>query len=359
MGDMLIIDGARQEGGGQILRTSLALSTLTGTPFAIINIRRHRPTPGLKPQHLKCVETLRHLTGARIEGARPGSQNLRFEPGRVRPQKMRVDIGTAGSIPLLLQAVLLPAAFSGRKVVLTITGGTDTRWSMSSDYLLYVILPHFAPYADVAVRILRRGFYPRGQGEVEMTIRPKHSLSFASGPAAALQRLRETAPELRLEKPAETVQVRGVSAAALALQKADVSKRQSQGATDAIGGRFPVDIREEYAASASNGTVITLWAVGRNNRVSVGADALGQKGVRAETVGQAAARRLLAALDSGAVADQHLADNLMPLLALAGGVIRTERITRHILANIYVCETFLKEGFTVDEHANRVAVRRR
>ena len=150
--------------------------------------------------------------------------------------------------------------------------------------------------------------------------------------------------------------VEGRSVASFKLKDAGVAERQAEGAARILGNRYPVSIQKEYADSASVGTVITLWAVSRQGIVFMGADALGEKGRRAEEVGAAAARRLLTLLKSDTAVDSCLADNLIPLMALCGGEIKTEKITDHIRSNIFVCEKFLETGFRVNEKGNKIIV---
>ena len=138
------------------------------------------------------------------------------------------------------------------------------------------------------------------------------------------------------------------------MKSADVAKRQATGAKEKIGSFYPVNIEEEYEQTASVGTIITLWTVCKQGKVAIGADALGERGKRAETVGATTAEKLLGVLNSDAVADSHLADNIIPLLALVGGRIKTETITEHIRSNIYVCETFLGTRFKVDKKQNLI-----
>jgi RNA 3'-terminal phosphate cyclase len=140
------------------------------------------------------------------------------------------------------------------------------------------------------------------------------------------------------------------------LKSADVARRQAQGAQRLIGDLCPVRIKEQYMRTASIGTVITLWANFYKSKMRIGADALGEKGVPAEKIGEAAATRLLDYLNSDAVVDPHLADNIVPLLALTGGNLITTKITGHILSNIYVCEKFLNVRFTVDNQKNLITV---
>ena len=136
---MILLDGSKGEGGGQIVRTALALSSLTGKPFRVTNIRQGRRDPGLKPQHVHCITALQELCKAKAEGAYEGSRELLFVPGPIAAKNLTIDIGTAGSITLLLQAVLLPCMFAQKNHTLTLKGGTDTEWSMPVDYFTNVL----------------------------------------------------------------------------------------------------------------------------------------------------------------------------------------------------------------------------
>ncbi len=154
---MIILDGSYLEGGGQIVRTALALSSLTGQPFRITNIRSARKDPGLKAQHVQCVKTLQQLCNAKADGAELGSKELLFIPGKIEAKNITIDIGTAGSITLLLQAVLLPCMFANKTHKLTIIGGTDTEWSMPIDYFANVLVPQYRRVCGLEVKVLKRG----------------------------------------------------------------------------------------------------------------------------------------------------------------------------------------------------------
>jgi RNA 3'-phosphate cyclase len=149
---MIHIDGSYMEGGGQIVRTALALSTLTGKPFKIDKIRHNRSRPGLKPQHLSCIDALKQLANAQVKGAQAGSDSVEFFPDRIYAATLSVDIGTAGSITLLLQSLLLPCMFADAPVRIKIKGGTDTRWSIPIDYFTNVILPFFNELASIEIK---------------------------------------------------------------------------------------------------------------------------------------------------------------------------------------------------------------
>jgi RNA 3'-phosphate cyclase len=349
---MIYIDGSHMEGGGQILRTALALSTLTRQPFVIEKIRRNRARPGLKAQHLSCIAALKQLAAAEVQGAQPGASRLSFYPQPVASGQLVLDIGTAGSITLLLQSLLLPSLFADGTIKLCLTGGTDTKWSIPADYFAHVILPFMNKFATVKIDEIRRGFYPRGQGTLALTVTPRFCLNHFENFDAFFTHVRNTVSPLQSTRQPELDHVEGRSVASLKLKDARVAERQADGAARILGDRFSLRIEKEYGPSASLGSVITLWAVSRQAAVFMGADALGEKGRPAEDVGAAAADRLLNLLKSHAAVDSHLADNLIPLMALCGGELKTEKITDHIRSNIYVCEKFLGVGFRVKERDN-------
>lgn len=351
---MLHIDGSYREGGGQIIRTALALSALTRIPFRAEKIRHNRPKPGLKHQHLCCINALEKLSDARVKGAQLGSSAIEFVPGKTTHGTLWLDIGTAGSITLLLQSLLLPSMFADNKVQLKIKGGTDTKWSMPIDYFTHVILDHFKDFASIKIETQKRGYYPKGQGFVELSIIPVLHINDFKNTHEFISHLRTSVKRINLTEKVPVFQIRGISSASQILKSADVAKRQATGAKEKIGSFYPVNIEEEYEQTASVGTIITLWTVCKQGKVAIGADALGERGKRAETVGATAAEKLLGVLNSDAVADSHLADNIIPLLALVGGRIKTETITEHIRSNIYVCETFLGTRFKVDKKQNLI-----
>ncbi len=164
---MLKLEGDYLEGGGSVARVALAMSTLTGRPFEIDNIRKNRPQPGLKNQHLFCVKALEELCNAETEGASLGSTYLKYVPGKIDGKTIDVDIQTAGSIPLFLQAILLPSMFANKTVRLNIVGGTDGKWAAPIDYFREIFLPHLRKFGDVECKLIKRGYYPKGNGRVE------------------------------------------------------------------------------------------------------------------------------------------------------------------------------------------------
>ena len=351
---MVHIDGSHIEGGGQIIRTALALSALTRKPFQAVNIRQNRPKPGLKHQHLCCINALKQLTNAQVKDIHLGSETIAFIPGKFTPKVLSIDIGTAGSITLLLQSILLPSMFGPGEVRLQIKGGTDTKWSIPIDYFSHIILPFYKDYAAIDIYDVRRGYYPKGQGFIDLNIKPQHPIQNSEGIDAFAHRLQTRVPGIDLVKKPEVFEIRGISAASSVLKRSAVANRQVKGVMEIIGNRYPIKIDETYHSTASIGTVIALWGAVKGGKVSFAASALGEKGLPAEKVGRRAAMALLDVLESDAALGHHLADNLIPLLTLVGGSLKPDKISGHILSNIYVCEQFLNVSFIVDERRNLI-----
>jgi len=344
---MIRLEGSYLEGGGQIVRTALALSTIANQPFEIDNIRKGRAKPGLKNQHLFCVKGLEELCNAKTEGVELGSTYLKYYPGEIKGKTISIDIGTAGSITLLLQSLLIPSIFADSKIRLKIIGGTDVIWSPEFDYFNNVIIPQIRKYADIETSLIKRGYYPKGGGKVDIKIKPKFNL----------ENIKE-APKINLTEQHSLIQIKGISHASLDLQKANVAERQAKAAKLILSKlNCPIQIRTEYCETLSTGSGITLWAIFSkdpdeidiNNPIILGADALGERGKRAEQVGKEAAEKLLKEIESKAPVDLHLADNLIPFLSLFSGKIKVSKITNHTLTNIYVCEQFLGKVFEVDK----------
>lgn len=349
---MLSLDGTCGEGGGQIVRTALALSTLTQQAFRITDIRKGRPSPGLKMQHLHCVKALQKLTDAQAEGASLGSTELTFIPGPLKGKSLSIDIETAGSITLFLQAVLLPCCFADKPIKLEIVGGTDVAWAMPIDYFREVLVPQLKRWADIDVKAEKRGYYPKGGGKVTVRVKPRIGRdAFA------------TAPKLALTEQQHLMYIKGISHASKSLEEARVAERQAHAAQQALAKyNCPISIRSEYADTLSPGSGMTLWAVFSKNKedidvanpIILGADALGEKGTPAEAIGKQAAERLHHAISSHAAVDAHLADNLIPWMGLfPPSALRAEKITPHTTTNIYTVQKFLPVTFDVKENVIR------
>jgi RNA 3'-terminal phosphate cyclase (ATP) len=321
---MLELDGSFGEGGGQILRTSLALSLLTGRPFHLRHVRARRSKPGLQPQHLMSVQAAATISGAKLRGASKGSSDLVFEPGPVRPGKYRFDIGTAGATGLVLHTLYLPLALRGEvPTELTLIGGTHTEKSPCYHFLEVTWRRYLEQCGlRVGLRMLRPGFYPRGGGQVEAHVQPcphPHGI-----------RLGQRGP----------VRVSGFSAVA-GLDRA-IAKRQARRA------RFRLeqhDIEAEFREETWDGGPGTVVAVELDTTPAPTLFfALGARGKPAERVADEAVDQVLAYLDRGpALVDLHSADQLVLPLALAEGPSEYEvsEVTLHLTTNVAVIRQFL------------------
>lgn len=346
---MIQIDGSYLSGGGQILRTALALSLLTKKPFTIKNIRKARNNPGLRPQHLECVKIAQQISNAEVEGAEINSTNITFIPKDIKKTNVASDIGTAGSITLLLQSILLPLILHNKKSILKIKGGTNVSMSMPVEYLDNVVLPYFRKYCEkIELNTIKRGYYPKGGGEVHIKITPKYDINTI-----------KTTKKLDLTKQGTLMQIKGTSHTSKELETAQVAERQARSAELALNKlNIPINISSEYVDSYSIGSGITLWAVFNEEEQNIiGADCLGERNKTSEKVGEEAAKKLISEIESKACVDEHLADNLIPLLALVGGRIKTSNITEHIRTNIYTTEQFLDVKFEINEEEKSILVK--
>ena len=343
---MIEIDGNSEEGGGQILRTALALSVITKKPFRIFDIRKERKDSGLKKQHIEAINTLKKLCNAEVTGDSLGSMELTFDPGVYKPQNIDVDIETAGSITLLMQSLLIPAIRAKKKTSFVIKGGTDVSWSMPIDYFKHVFIPHLKKYADIECNVVKRGYFPKGNGVVEINIRPK-----------------ENEQQIICAKQGKLLGIQGIVNASLSLQERRVAERIAQAATTECQKIGPVSIKTQYFDSLSDGTGIVVWAVFTETDdadpiqpIIIGADRLGELHVSAEDIGRDCAKKLKDEIFSLCAVDKHCADNLIPYLGMYGGKIKTSEITAHTRANIYVTEKFLDVKFLINENKKEIAI---
>jgi RNA 3'-terminal phosphate cyclase (GTP) len=348
---MIEIDGNFCEGGGQIVRTALALSTITGKSFRITDIRKGRKDSGLKQQHLFCVNVLKEVCNAEVTGNELGSDFLEFKPKKFKAKNIDVDIETAGSVTLFLQSLMIPYLFANKSSTIKVKGGTDTKWSMPVDYFSNVFVPQIRKYADITFSLIKRGYYPKGNGEIEIKIKPKYNFNKES---------KENIPKLNLVEQGTIAYIKGISHASKDLMKSEVAERQARSAEMELKKNFEninIEIRTEYCDTLSTGSGITLMAyfykndeIDPVNPVIIAGDSLGERGKKAETVGNVAVKNLLKQLESKAPIDQYLEDNIIPYLGLFGGKFRFNRLTNHTKTNIYVIEKFLDRTFKIENN---------
>jgi RNA 3'-terminal phosphate cyclase (ATP) len=324
MTQLIPLDGSSGEGGGQILRTALALSALTGQAFAMTRIRERRARPGLRPQHLAAIRAAELACAARVSGAFEGSPDLRFEPGPVRAGSFRFEIGTAGSAPLVLQTVLPLLACAAEASRVAVTGGTHVPGSPSFDYLQRHWCAAVAPAGlHIGLKLAAAGFFPKGGGEVAATVEP----------------LRAGAP-LRLEERGALVSIRGVSGAARL--RGGVAERQRDALLARLWEerRLEAEVEVPTVQAESPGSFLLVGAVFEAGRAALGV--LGHRGLRAEQLGDQAARWLLRFLDGRAAVDPQLADQLAVPAAVSrlGARVLTGAVTRHLETVVSVLVAF-------------------
>lgn len=362
---MITLDGSYGEGGGALVRTALALSTLTGQEFTVTNIRSGREQPGLKAQHLTAITALQEICQAETNAITIGSSELWFKPGKIRSGTYPIDIGTAGSITLLLQSVLLPSLFAPGKITLTITGGTCGKWQASVDYLQHILLPQLRKFVKrIELQIIKRGYYPKGGGQIILEISPK--IKDFTDQKTFFQELHQQVPAITLTSFEKWEQIRGIINLSKELQEKEVGERIKTAAEKTLkSSRLPTAIRIEYVDSHSVGGEVLLWAVGTkdgdvdvNNPLLLGSDVLIEKGKTSEHLGTEVAEKLLREINGGFPVDPHLADMLVPFLALRpGSALATREITPHALTNMHVVEQFLPVKFQYDQHAITVRLK--
>ena len=327
---MIQIDGSIGEGGGQVLRTSLALSVLTRQELHITHIRTRRAKPGLMAQHLKSVEAAAKVCRAAVEGAAIGSQVLTFQPGELHAGKYHHEIGTAGSTSLVLQTIFLPLCMAEGTSTVTLTGGTHVPWSPCFEYLTLQWLPYLQQMGIRAELALEQaGFYPPGGGRIRAVIHPAGPLTALKLPArGALQR------------------IQGISA--VANLDADIARRQKLQALRRLEPHCrETKIKAITVPSPVKGTYIILLAEFERARACF--SALGGRGKPAEQVADEAVNGLEEFLATDGAIDAYLADQLLLPMALAQGTsqFRTSRVTQHLLTNAEVIRQFLPVGIDI------------
>jgi len=334
------IDGSKKSGSGTILRLAIALSAATNEPLHIFNIRQNRPQRGLKPQHLKAVLTAAKLCNAEVKGATLGSKELWFKPREVKGGNFEAQIGTAGSIPMLLMAVLPICVFAKNTVHLRVVkGGTDVSHSPTINYLRNVFLPALKQMGlEANITMHKYGYYPKGMGEVTMTVTPPDALQ-----------------PIRLNNFGKLKIVKGVSVCTF-LADRKVAERQAKAAQAYLhekGYAADIQVVNDQSNPFQKGSSIALWAE-TDTGVAVGADAIGELKKTSEAVGRKTAEKLHAELSVKPTVDVHTADMLVPYMALAEGAssFLTRTVSEHLETNVWLAEKMLKVRFNTQKVNN-------
>lgn len=336
---MIKIDGSMMEGGGAILRNSVALSALYKKPIEVFNIRANRSKPGLRNQHAKVIEGITQISNARVKGLFVGSNHIEFTPNDIKGGEYKIDVGTAGSLSLLLQAIIPVATKCSETLKLHLIGGTDVRWSPPIDYIKYVYLPIMEKIGlESTLCVGRRGHYPKGGGRVTCDIEPL---------------IRSKPIQFQFDEPFEAKCICGRSHTVRL--PCSINDRMINSAIEylekegydigAIERECP---EKKYDVHLGPGAGITLWSCNNYGTILAG-NGLGEKGLPAEEVGKTAAENLVEQLKIGRPIDYHLADQLILWMGISDfpSVIDTTKITLHTLTNIEIVKKFSKAEFTV------------
>jgi RNA 3'-phosphate cyclase len=323
---MLHIDGSYGEGGGQIVRTAVSLSVLTQTPITIDNIRHNRSLPGLRPQHHTALSIMKTLSDAETSGLSVGSSRVMFKPRGFRSGSFSFDIGTAGSMVLVFQTIILGMLQTEETVTIRLRGGSDVKWAPSWDYFTSVFLPVIRGMGvNVSAELLKRGYYPKGGGEALVRIEAlKKDLSSIMFPMYHPKKIHG---RIHLGNLPDHIAKR--------MKHSVLQKAVEQDMT--------VTIQTLRSETDSSGVILTLWSAEEGGML--GSVRLGEKGVSSERVGSDAFELLLSDINCGASVDMFLCDQLLPYVAMARdeSLFRVRSISGHVSTNLWTLKHFFPD----------------
>jgi len=342
---MIEIDGSFGEGGGQILRTSLSLSCLLNKPFHLFNIRKGRKKPGLMPQHLMGIRSMKLISNAKVEGDYKGSTELLFEPSEAKAGDYLFDIGTAGSTSLLFQAILPALIFLKNRSSLSLKGGTHVPFSPPFHYITKVFIPVLNKLGVGArATIESYGFYPKGGGKVNVEITPSEGIR-----------------GMNFLERGEIKKVTGISG--VGNLPISIAERQRDAALKVLASQgLDAKIETLSVPTPGQGTFIFLEVLTDN--CIAGFSSLGERGKKAELVGEEAAKNLLDYYSTSACLDHHLSDQIVLYLAIAQGesLLTTSEISNHLLTNLWAIDKFLGIQYAIEGEIGkpgRVTIKRK
>ncbi|CAH4029026.1 unnamed protein product [Pieris brassicae] len=335
MTEILDIDGSVLEGGGQILRNSISLSAILGIPVRVKNIRAGRKSPGLAAQHLKGIQLVAEMCQAKLSGAHIGSTDIQFIPGKIRGGQYLADIQTAGSVSLLLQVALPCALMADSPVILDLKGGTNVDMAPQIDYMNEIFRENLKNFgAKYSWKLIKRGYFPRGGGHVQVTVNPIQSLNGVTF-------------HDQLYRGPLFVNIWSFVAGKLPVK---IAYEMANGAKDKIDMNYPVYIScikdQQYVRNNCSG--ILLWSPIGNGTV-IGIDALGKGPTDAFEAGQKIGTDFMKLLNSSVSLDSHAQDQMIIYMCLANGksMVHTGEITLHTKTAIHIAETIAKTKFTI------------
>jgi RNA 3'-terminal phosphate cyclase (ATP) len=339
--DLVKIDGSHGEGGGQILRTAISLSAISGKPIEVTNIRANRTNPGLRPQHLAGIKIIADLFHAKSENLKVGAEWIRFSPSdKFEGGSIKFDIGTAGSIPLILMTVVPAVSLSNNSLQIEVTGGTDVKASPTIDYIKHIVAKSYLSIGPkFSVDVLKRGYYPKGGGVVQCTVKPCKTPSTIE--LLATGYLEPKIISVCSQLPVHVAK-RQISSALIALEKKDIRC-----------SNYTASIE----TSISPGSSILVYSAA-DFGLYVGGDSIGELGKRAESVGTEAAMRFLDSTLAQATVDPFLADMLVLPLALSKGRsrYRVARVTQHLLTNLHIVSEIVRCKYSIEQQEGSYTV---
>jgi RNA 3'-terminal phosphate cyclase (ATP) len=339
--DLVKIDGSHGEGGGQILRTAISLSAITGKPIEVSNIRANRTNPGLRPQHMAGIRVIADLFHAKSENLKVGAEWIRFAPSdKFEGGSIKVDVGTAGSIPLILMTIVPAVSLSNNSLQIEVTGGTDVKASPTIDYIKHIVAKSYLSIGPrFSVDVLKRGYYPKGGGVVQTTIKPCKS-------PGTVELLTTGYFEPKIISVCGQLPVhvakRQISSALIALEKKDIRC-----------SNYTASIE----TSISPGSSILVYSAS-DFGLFIGGDSIGELGKRAEAVGTEAAMRFLDSTLAQVTVDPFLADMLVLPLALTKGRsrYRIAHVTQHLLTNLHIVSEIIGCKYSIEQQGESYIV---
>lgn len=340
---MIKIDGSYGEGGGQILRNTIALSTITKKPVRIVNIRANRPNPGIKAQHYVAIKSIQEICDAKVEGLEIGSSELTFYPGEIKGGKYKFDIGTAGSITLVLQACILASIQTKKPIRIRLTGGTDVKWSPTWDYFEHVFLPLiYKSGVDVKPQLIKRGYYPKGGGETEIEIQPTKKIK-----------------PLKLSNDQEFTEIKGIVHIGSLPENISIRIKHAV-IKNLLKKAFMTSIEIDKSKTLSPGTGVTLWAESKDT--VLGTAVLGERGVTSEEVGEKAALNMVKEIESGATLDVYAFDQILPYMVLAcendeSSSCRVRELSTHASTNMWLLQHFFDVDFEAVQNETNIHIK--
>lgn len=338
---MIEIDGGYGEGGGQILRNAVAFSVLTGETIKVTNIRKNRTTPGIKAQHYVAIKSIADIFNAEAKGFEIGSSELTFKPGEIKGGVYKFDVGTAGSMTLIFQAIILACMKSKEQLTVSLSGGTDVKSSPSWDYFEHVYLPLIKKMGvTVYPQLLTRGYYPRGGGEAVITINPCEKIK-----------------PLKLSDEEEFTDIQG---------KINISNLSDNIATrikhtivkNLLKNDLMASITIDKKTSLSPGVGATLCT--NSKKTILGSTVLGEKSMPSEELGQNVANNLLKEIQSYATLDKYAFDQILPFMVLAKkngkSTCRISKLSNHASTNMWLAKQFFDVDFKITQSEENMSV---